>query len=190
MGGQFKINEINHKTVSMWTLSSSFWGENKASAGRFVSAALTVMKCLMGNCQQLGETRDLETPWRHSTHTHIHTLAICTYTYSLYTYKHTHLVTPGQLSPTANYCSAHMVMALKPLDHVWIDLWCGCWSTNRHEAEFLKTAEPGRHDGSAEQTAAKCFMYWTLFYSLHLNNSILKAPKTCNTRLIITFILR
>lgn len=55
-----------------WTLSSSFWGENKASAGQFVSAALTVMKCLMGNCQQLGETRDLETPWRHSTHTHTH----------------------------------------------------------------------------------------------------------------------
>lgn len=84
-------------------------------------------------------------------------------------YTHTHYihtntpasVTPGQLPPTTNYCSSHMAVALKPLGHVWIELWCGLWSTNRHEAELLKTTEWGRHnqiEGTCvDQPEAACF---------------------------------
>lgn len=102
-----------------------------ASAWWFLSAALTVMKCLIGSCQQLGDTGNLETRRRHGS---------CMQTHILYTLRHTHLVTPEQLPATTNYCSSHMAVHLKPVGHVWIDLWCGPRSTNRQEAEILKTA--------------------------------------------------
>ena len=93
------------------------------------------------------------------------------HTHILYTYKHTRLVTPEQLPPTANYCSSHMVVHLKPLSHVWIDLWCGCCSTNRQEAEFLKTAEWGRCNGTADWGCSffmGFFFFFFQFYRLHL----------------------
>lgn len=170
MGSVFLI--LRREQGKCWTVCFCCFDSNEVSNGKLSAA---------WRDQRPRDTVETQ----HTQHTHTHTLHYM-HTYSPYTYKHTHLVTPGQLPPTANYCSAHMVVALKPLDHVWIDLWCGCWSTNRHAEILKKMLTQGVMMVQQNKQLQKCFI---LFYSLHLNNSVLKAPKTSNTRIIMTLIL-
>lgn len=70
----------------------------------------------------------------------------CTHRRTIYIQTHS----LGVAWPITTHHPHKVAATRKSLCHVWMGLWCGRRSTNRHRAEFLKAAEPRRRHAAAD----------------------------------------